>query len=140
MTINGRDYKFLLTVRARREVRALCPENKLEKLTEAFEDSEEGDEVMARLICILSKGYEDYTCYWEGQKGKSYVPQPITMELLETLTMEEFNKLATEAGNAYMRGMGITVETEPIKEKGKKKEKKTESSLTTPGSSSTDTN
>lgn len=123
MTINGRDYKFLLTVRARREVRALCPEQKMENLTKIFEDEAAGEDTMTKLICIVSKAHEDYESFWAAQNGKTYEPNVLTEEIIENLSSEDYLKLTEEAANAILKGMGVTVETEPIKEKGKKKAK-----------------
>lgn len=123
MVINGCDYKMLLTVRARKEIRALCPEGKMENLVKAFDDEAAGEETMIKLIVIMSKAHEDYESFWAAQNGKTYDPHVLTEELIENLSSEEYLNLSDEASNAYLKGMGVTVETEPVKEKGKKKEK-----------------
>lgn len=122
MTIKGIEYKMLLTVRARKEIRALCPDGKFEKISDLFEDDGEGDENMVKLIAILSKAHEDYATYWAAQSGQTYEPHVLTEETIENLSSEDFMILAKEASTAFLKGMGVTVETEPVKEKGKKKE------------------
>lgn len=123
MVINGHDYKMLLTVRARREIRALCPDGKIENLTNVFEDEAGGEETMTKLISILSQAHEDYEMFWAAQNGKTYEPHVLTEEVIENMASEEYLKLTDEASNALLKGLGVTVETEPVKEKGKKKEK-----------------
>ena len=122
MTINGIEYKMLLTVRARKEIRALCPDGKMENFVKLFDDEENGDEVMVKLIATLSKCHEDYAQYWAAQSGQNYEPHVLTEEMIENLSSEDYLKLSEEASSAFLKGMGVTVETEPVKEKGKKKE------------------
>lgn len=120
MNIRGRDCKMLLTVKARKELRALCPGGDINKLDEFLSGPEEFDNA-TKVIIILSKGYEDYRAYWDAQEGKTYEPNPLTEEFIEHLPPAEHVDLQREALEALKIGFGITVETEEPKEgKGKK--------------------
>lgn len=119
MTIAGREYHLMLTVKARRALRALCPEKDLEKLDDYLTGAD-SEEHASELLIILSNGYEDYKAFWSAQEGKQYDPQPLTAELLENLSMEDHLELQKEALIALRKGFGITVETEEPKEEGKK--------------------
>lgn len=120
MNIRGTDYEMLLTVKARRELRALCPGEDLQRLDE-YLDGPEMFEHATEVILILSRGYEEYKAYWDAQEGKTYEPHPLTEELIDHLSGEDHSALQREAREALRRGFGITVETEEPKEgKGKK--------------------
>lgn len=122
MNIRGREYGMLLTVKARGELRALCPGEDVKNLDEFLSGPEELEHA-TQIILLLSKGYEDYRAYWDAQEGKTYEPHPLTEELIENLSMEEHMELQRAALDALRKGFGITVETEEPKEgKGKKAE------------------
>lgn len=120
MKIAGKDYQMLLTVKARKAIRALCPGEDIEKIGEFLDGPEELEHV-TDVILILSRGYEEYKAYWDAQQGTTYEPFPLTEEMIENLSMEEHMELQREAIVALKRGFGISVETEEPKEgKGKK--------------------
>ena len=120
MNIRGREYGMLLTVKARGELRALCPGEDINNLGEYLSGPEELEHT-TKIILLLSQGYEDYRAYWDAQEGKTYDPHPLTEELIEHLSMEEHMELQRAAMDALTKGFGITVETEEPKEgKGKK--------------------
>lgn len=111
---------MLLTVKARRALRALCPDENMEKLGDWL-DGPDGVEHITEVILLLSRGYEEYTAYWSAQEGKAYEPQPLTEELIENLSMEQHMDLQREALVALKKGFGMSIETEePKGEKGKK--------------------
>lgn len=120
MKILEREYSFMLTVKARRDIRALCPGGDIGKLGE-YLDGSEMEEKITGIILLLNKGHEDYKAFWEAQNGRTYEPVYLTEELIENLDMEDYRELEAEAMEAFRRGMGITVEAEEPKETGKGK-------------------
>lgn len=125
MKIAGKDYQFMLTVKARRELRALCPGGDITKLDE-FLDGPEGEEHFTQMALLLSRAHEEYRAYWDTQEGKTYDPCPLQEDVVEFLSMEDYRTLQEEVMESMRRGMGITVETEEPKEKGKGKKKEEE--------------
>lgn len=122
MKIGKKDYDLLLTVKARRELRALCPEEDIKKLDEYLTGPDDFEHI-TQIILLLSRGYEEYKAYWAAQEGQTYEKHPITEELLDNLSMEEHTELQKEAVEALRKGFGITVETEEPKD-GKRKNAK----------------
>ena len=115
MNIRGRERRFLLTVRGRDEIAKLCPNQDIKEIGQAMQMATTTD-FMQKIMLIMSRDYEDHMKYHD----QSYDPDYLTENDLAMLTMEEFRQLDEEVSNAFLSGMGITVETEDVKTKGKK--------------------
>lgn len=118
MNIRNRERKFLLTVRGRDEIARLCPNEDLSKIADVFRNSTQTD-AMRKLILVMNRDYEDYTRYHDN----SYEVDYLTDEDIQMLKMEEFRTLQDEASNAFLEGMGITVDVEEPKGKKTRKAK-----------------
>lgn len=118
MNIRNRERKFLLTVRGRDEIARLCPNDDLSQIADVFRNSTQTD-AMRKLILVMNRDYEDYTRYHDN----SYEVDYLTDEDIQMLTMEEFRTIQDEASNAFLEGMGITVDVEEPKGKKTRKAK-----------------
>lgn len=117
MIIKGKDRKFLLTVRGRDEIAALCPNGDLSNISDML-SATSSTEFLRKMTIIMNRDYEDHTKYYDP----SYEPEYLTDDDLEILTLEEFRKLNDEMSDAFLKGMGVTVETDD--KKGKKTAKR----------------
>lgn len=113
MIIHGREVKFLRTVGATCKIADLCPGQELSNIAKLFDGSSVSKyENWSKIITYLSEGYE------MAQKfdDLNYVPNPITLEEIMSVTQAEFDQLVSEASAAYM-GEVPTVEVEEPKKK-----------------------
>lgn len=113
MNIRNRERKFLLTVRGRDEIAKLCPNGDLSQIGELLRSSTQTD-VMRKIVVIMARDYEDHEKYYNEAYNVDY----LTDDDLLMLTMEEFRKISDEASDAFLEGMGVSVEIE--EKKGKK--------------------
>lgn len=121
MEIRGKERKFLLTVGGRDEIAALCPNGDISEIATVLSESK-STEFLRKICVIMNRDYEDHTKYYDP----SYEVDYLTDEDLKILTLEEFNELNGEMSYAFLKGMGITVETDD--KKGKKTAKRGEGS------------
>ena len=113
MNIRGRERQFLLTVRGRDEIAALCPESDISKIWDVLRTSGKTD-VMRKMMLIMNRDHEDHEHY----HNSGYQVDYLTDEDLQMLTMTEFRELDTEVSNAFLKGMEVSVDVE--EKKGKK--------------------
>lgn len=140
MKIYGREIFFKRTVMATCKVASICPDEDIANVQSLFEGPTERVATnIATLICALSEGYELSKNYEEP----GYEPRPLTMEEVLLLSEEDFLTLQNEALQAWI-GEKPTVEAQAKKQKGKGKkgegEAAEESSLTSPGTSTSEEN
>lgn len=117
MQIYGREVGFRFTVGASAKISDLCPDGDISRLGEVLEghygkvarDS-------ASIIAALSEGYEE-ACAFEAP---GYKPQPLTVEEILTLRVDEFAQLQQAALTAWMEDSKPTVEVEPEKKESRK--------------------
>ena len=117
MQIYGREVGFRFTVGASSKISDLCPDGDISRLGEVLEghygkvarDS-------ASIIAALSEGYEK-ACVFEAP---GYKPQPLTVEEILTLRMDEFSRLQQAALAAWAEDSKPTVEVEPEKKESGK--------------------
>nr|DAF89555.1 MAG TPA: hypothetical protein [Siphoviridae sp. ctRSW19] len=116
MQIYGREVGFRFTVGASAKISDLCPDGDISRLGEVLEghygkvarDS-------ASIIAALSEGYEEARAF----EIPGYKPQPLTVEEVLTLRMDEFAQLQQAALTAWMEDSKSTVEVEPEKKSRK---------------------
>lgn len=108
--INGREYGLKLTVGAALAITEICPAEDLSKLNDAlyYPMLHMANENTIRFIVALSEGYESAKAF----NDPGYTPDPITRELLETVTLGELFQLRNEAIAVYNRDTQPSVETE----------------------------
>lgn len=117
MQVHGREVGFRFTVGASAKISDLCPDGDISRLGEVLEgqygrvarDS-------AAIIAALSEGYEQARAF----EIPGYKPQPLTVEEVLTLRMDEFAKLQLAALTAWMEDSKPTVEVEPEKKESGK--------------------
>lgn len=115
MQIFGKDIHFLRTVAANCEIADICPDGDMSKAGMLFEGSyQKSQNVAAKFICILAKGYEQNKKF----SDPDYEPFYLTPEMVLCLPDEEFGQAFNEALEAYS-GEKPTIETQATK--GKKK-------------------
>lgn len=115
MIINGREIKFLRTVKATAELSKLCPDKDIARLGELFEgDLSTTLETGAAIIHFLNEGYEMNKHFMD----RSYKPQVISVE--EVLYLD--NDTYTELLSSAMKGLGNGAETTIEVQESKKKE------------------
>lgn len=134
MNIYGKDYGFALTIRAQQRIAELCPGQDIGRMNELFGDGKAtagSIELSARLCVILSEGYEAKRCF----EDLDHKFDPLTMDIVMSLEMDEFEQLQAEAQACYKRDKSPTVATEPPK---KNDAAGPESGSTQAGTSTTD--
>lgn len=117
MKINGREIKFLRTVKATSDLSKLCPNNDIERMGELFSgDLSTSLETGAQIIHFLNEGYEMNKHFMD----RSYQPNVISVEEIMYLDNDTYTELVQSAMGSLNNGAEVTVETE----KSKKKETK----------------
>lgn len=119
MKVNGREVHFMRTVLATCEVARRCKDGDIKNIGILFKGAT--DKIIvetAHFMAALSSGYE------KSQKfaNPAYEEKPLTFEECMSLDEDTFMALFDEAQKVWA-GEKPTVETVPVKEKGKKKEK-----------------
>lgn len=118
MIVNGKDIRFLRTVKINFDIAKVCPGGKISNIGELFEgEDEETYKNMLMFIQLLNQGYEDAKHY----EDPSHVPDVISVEEMMFLPFDQMNRLFVEATDAFF-GIKQTVEVEPSKSKKKTKE------------------
>lgn len=119
MVINGREIKFLRTVKATSDLAKLCPDGNIERLGELFQgDLPTTLETGAKIIHFLNEGYEMNRHFMD----RSYQPQIIGVDEIMYLDDQTYTKLMQSA----MEGLGVGAETTIEVEESKKKENPSE--------------
>lgn len=119
MEINGREIKFLRTVKATSDLAKLCPDGNIERLGELFQgDLPTTLETGAKIIHFLNEGYEMNRHFMD----RSYQPQIIGVDEIMYLDDQTYTKLMQSA----MEGLGVGAETTIEVEESKKKENPSE--------------
>ena len=114
MEINGREIKFLRTVKATSDLAKLCPDGNIERLGELFQgDLPTTLETGAKIIHFLNEGYEMNRHFMD----RSYQPQIIGVDEIMYLDDQTYAKLMQSA----MEGLGVGAETTIEVEESKKK-------------------
>lgn len=113
MLVHGREVDFLLSVGASAEISEMCPEGDLNRIGELFESNSYGNQVMniAKIISALSNGYEQSRKY----EDKAYVPNPLTVDEIMSLTTSEMKKVEACALAKFNADSQTTVEVENTK-------------------------
>lgn len=115
MIINGREIKFLRTVKATADIAKLCPDGNIEKLNELFSgDLSTTLETGAKMIHYLNEGYEMNKHFMD----RKYQPNIIGVDEILYLDDQTFTELMKSA----MEGLGVGAETTVEVEEPKKKE------------------
>lgn len=122
MEINGREIKFLRTVKATSDMAKLCPDENIERMGELFNGNLATTlETGAKIIHYLNEGYEMNKHF----EDPSYQPQVLSVEQIMYLDDVTFTQLMQSA----MASMGNGAETTIELQENKKKEKEKQTSL-----------
>ncbi len=117
MEINGREIKFLRTVKATAEIAKLCPDKDISKLGVLFaKDFPTSVEVGAKIIHFLNEGYEMNKHFAD----RSYKPQPLEEEEILCLDNDTYELLMNSAWKGLNNGAETTIEIEEPKKKEEK--------------------
>lgn len=112
MIINGKEIKFLRTVKTTSDISNLCPDKDINRIAELFSgDLATTLETGAKLIHYLNEGYEMNKHFMD----RSYQPQVIGVDEIMFLDDETYTKLVNEAVASMGAGAEQTVEVEPTK-------------------------
>ena len=119
MKIIGREIRFMCTVEAHDKISALAEDNNINTVMKKLQG--DGDTVELYTTAVLftvamSEGYESHAA-WENPE---YIPNPLTMDECHHLLRKDFDQLYSEAVDAFMHDVGVSVEAEAPK--GKKAE------------------
>ena len=118
MEYNGKKIGFKRTIGAVSEIGKLCPDGKIQRIGEIFNEDNLGAslEGSAQFLAILNKWYEKSLVF----TNPGYVPDPVPADWFLSLDMEEFMELFNEAQKSFVDDDKITVEA--VEPKGKKNE------------------
>lgn len=115
MKVQGREIKFLRTVKTNFDIAEICPEQKLERMGDLFpDDSLESLKNMMRFISLMNQGYEEAQHY----EDPTHEIEVIKEEDMMYMPSDDMSNLFQEAVNAFL-GIKQTVEVEPSKSKKK---------------------
>lgn len=111
MEVFGKERHFLLTVGAATEIASFCPNGDLSRIVELMNDSYDKSMIyIAKLIVALNKGYEQRQKFETGESN-----EPLTLEMVMALDMQDIAVLQREALNAFTRDSKTTVKTQSKK-------------------------
>lgn len=119
MIIHGREVGLRFTSGASAEIAKLCPNNDIGRMDELFADTSNVPKMLdliASMAAALNKGYELNKKY--EQPG--YEPNPISVEELMTLDMDELLKLEEDIISVMGTQSKGEIETETPKGAKKK--------------------
>lgn len=113
MNIFGHEYGMLYTVGAQQELAALCPDGDLTRLKEVTQGKiSEVTPEAAKIPMILSDWHERAKSLEAATEGGSYTPAPLSWDVIQMLTVQQFGELMGEAFLTMSRDMGRTVEAD----------------------------
>lgn len=122
MKIFDHEYGMRYTVGAQQELAALCPDGDLARLKEVTQGKiSEVTPEAAKIPMILSDWHERAKSLEAAAEGGSYTPAPLSWDVIQMLTVQQFGELMGEAFTCMARDMGRTVEAD-----GENTQKKTE--------------
>ena len=123
MKVNGREIRFMRTVKANCILADHAPDGDITRYTDIWEsgDYKRSQEASAVFISALSDGYESYKAFSEP----GYKPHPMTYDEALSLPDETFTALFMESLEAFREDGKVTVETEA--DPGKKTDDSNES-------------
>lgn len=114
MIINGREIKFLRTVKATADMAKLCPDGDINRMGELFSGNLPTTlETGAKIIHFLNEGYEMNKHFMD----RSYQPQIIGVEEILYLDDQTFTELMKSAMDSLGVGAETTIELEEPKKK-----------------------
>ncbi len=115
MKVQGREIKFLRTVKANFDIAEICPDGKQDNVDKLWEgDTAEVSMNMIKFIILMNKGYEEAKHF----EDPAYEIHLLDEESLMYMDIADINTLFQEAVDAYI-GIKQTVEVEPSKSKKK---------------------
>lgn len=118
MKVFGKEYGLLYSVGAMAELKEQCPDQDLKNLKQLLDTPEGGKQ----LLCIMSRWHEKAEAMQARIEGREYTEQPLQIEWLDFMPMQEFNEAISEAVDVMFRDRQATVETEEPDKNRKKKE------------------
>ena len=114
MEINGREIKFLRTVKATADIARLCPNGDIARLPELFSGEYASSvETGAKLIHFLNEGYEMHKHF----EDRSYKPNVLEVDEILYLDLSTYNDLLSSAMKGLNNGAETTIEVEEPKKK-----------------------
>lgn len=106
MKILGKEYGLLYTVGAQKQIADLKNEPNPQQTA-----------VAAKIPLILSEWHEKAESMKARAEGREYTQQPLTMEEIELLTINELNELLMVCDRVMAHDCGRTVETDEAEKK-----------------------
>lgn len=117
MKINGKDIRFLRTVKATADLAELCPDGNIERINELFESGINGAiKTGASIIHFLNEGYEMNRHFADPE----YKPEIISVDEIMYLEDSVYTELLNEAIQGFTNGAKQMIEVEPSKKKEEK--------------------
>lgn len=118
MKVQGREIKFLRTVKINFDIAKICPDQKLEKIDLLFsDDSAQSLKNMIKFVQLMNQGYEEAKHFEDPSHEINIISEEEMMFMPDAI----FSDLFQEAVNAFL-GIKQTVEVEPSKSKKKTSE------------------
>jgi hypothetical protein len=115
MEINGREIKFLRTVKATSDLAKICPNQDISRIGEIFSEKDISTTIEsgAKLIHFLNEGYEMNKHFSDS----TYKPNIISVDEIMYLDDETYTKLIQSAMASIGVGAETTIEVETPKKK-----------------------
>lgn len=118
MKVFDKEYGLLYSVGAMAELKEQCQDKDLKNLKQLLDTPEGGKQ----LLCIMSRWHEKAEAMQARLEGREYSEQPLQIEWLDFMPMQEFNEAISEAVDVMFRDRQATIETEEPDKNRKKKE------------------
>lgn len=118
MKILGIERKFLYTIGAQEEIRALCPDENIEKMFDLFRDEKNSVSNTAKVAVILNKWHEEQSALTGGVKNS-----PLTEMHILCMEIKDVKELMQELFRAFTHGVEVTVETDDTGKNVKSRDK-----------------
>ena len=126
MILDGKEYKFRLTMRSFIKVSKICPGGKLSNIAQVMGDeSAESVEAIIKMAVILNEAY----CNAERNKNPEIEVNQLTEDILLDMDLATMAELSQDILDAMNKGAKTEVDVdEPELPEGKKKEQIKETS------------
>ena len=110
MKWNGREYNLELNLQSQFEIADLCPNGDFARIGEVFADGNFKKQAMSiiKIICALSRGYEDHKAY----EDPAYNPQYLTEEMFKFATQDQLFTISEAIHECLTGDSKQEVETE----------------------------
>ena len=130
ITVRGKSYPVAMTVQAFAEIGDLCPGKDIQRLGELSSmPTGESMIIISKMAAAMSRAAENKRRFEEP----GYKPDPLQIDAILTLSMEEYQEVASgliKAMTAGLAGRTVEVSRQEVKKKrGRKRQNRTEFSM-----------